>query len=133
MHCVGVVSDTRECQEWIDTINFVAASYSAPCQLNVTEQRRFQRPLLPAHCTTLNLVMTTAVCSCGQCYCRLTIVQSGIVIDLLLTKIFNYVIVSAYSENNFVRNWVCRIGSVPWWVTTEKSIDYVTLPHVSKL
>ena len=52
-----VVSDMRECQEWIDTINFVAASYSAPCQLDVTEQKRFQRPLLPASCTTLNLVI----------------------------------------------------------------------------
>jgi len=53
----NVVSDIRECQEWIDTINFVAASYSAPCQFDVTEQKRFQRPLLPACCTTLNLVM----------------------------------------------------------------------------
>jgi len=50
------VSDMRECQEWIDTINFVAASYSAPCQFDVAEQKRFQRPLLPASCTTLNLV-----------------------------------------------------------------------------
>ena len=50
------VSDMRECQEWIDTINFVAASYSAPCQLDATEQKRFQRPLLPASSTTLDLV-----------------------------------------------------------------------------
>jgi len=57
--CLSVsvcVSDMRECQEWIDTINFVAASYSAPCQFDATEQKRFQRPLLPACCTTLNLV-----------------------------------------------------------------------------
>jgi len=60
----NVVSDMRECQEWIDTINFVAASYSAPCQLDVTEQKRFQRPLLPACCTTLNLVIRAAVYSC---------------------------------------------------------------------
>jgi len=53
---IDVASDMRECQEWIDTINFVAASYSAPCQFDTTEQKRFQRPLLPSSCTTLNLV-----------------------------------------------------------------------------
>jgi len=65
----NVVSDTRECQEWIDTVNFVAASYSAPCQLDVSEQKRFQRPLLPACCTTLNLVITdSAVCHQIDCH-----------------------------------------------------------------
>lgn len=50
-------SNTRECQEWIDTLNFVAASLSAPPLPGaVGSQRKFQRPLLPATYTRLNMV-----------------------------------------------------------------------------
>ena len=50
-------SNTRECQEWIDTLNFVSASLSAPPLPGaVGSQRKFQRPLLPATYTRLNLV-----------------------------------------------------------------------------
>lgn len=49
-------SDSKECQEWIDAINFVAASYSAPALLPSTaSQERFQKPLLPSSYTKLNL------------------------------------------------------------------------------
>lgn len=49
-------SDSRELQEWIDTINFVSASLSAP-QLPgaVGSQKKFQRPLLPASYTRFSL------------------------------------------------------------------------------
>ncbi|XP_060067023.1 PH and SEC7 domain-containing protein 2-like [Ylistrum balloti] len=49
-------SDSRELQEWIDTINFVSASLSSP-QLPgaVGSQKKFQRPLLPATYTKFNL------------------------------------------------------------------------------
>lgn len=50
-------SNTKECQEWIDILNFVAASLSAPPLPGaVGSQKKFQRPLLPATYTRLNLV-----------------------------------------------------------------------------
>lgn len=50
-------SDSKELQSWIDTINFVCASFSAqPLDGAVGSQRRFQRPLLPCSHTKLNLV-----------------------------------------------------------------------------
>ncbi|XP_037079015.1 PH and SEC7 domain-containing protein-like, partial [Pollicipes pollicipes] len=49
-------SDAKELQAWIDTLNFVSASLSSPPLAGaVGSQRRFQRPLLPAGITKLNL------------------------------------------------------------------------------
>ncbi|XP_049836509.1 PH and SEC7 domain-containing protein isoform X5 [Schistocerca gregaria] len=49
-------SDSKELQSWIDTINFVAASFSAqPLASAVGSQRKFQRPLLPCSHTKLSL------------------------------------------------------------------------------
>ncbi|XP_060576363.1 PH and SEC7 domain-containing protein-like isoform X3 [Ruditapes philippinarum] len=49
-------SNTKECQEWIDTLNYVAAILSAPPLPGaVGSQKKFQRPLLPASYTRLNL------------------------------------------------------------------------------
>ncbi|XP_023238782.1 PH and SEC7 domain-containing protein 2-like isoform X3 [Centruroides sculpturatus] len=48
-------SDSKELQSWIDTINFVAASLSAPpLACGVGSQKKFQRPLLPVSHTKLN-------------------------------------------------------------------------------
>lgn len=52
-----IYSDSKELQSWIDTINFVCASFSAqPLAGAVGSQRKFQRPLLPCSHTKLNLV-----------------------------------------------------------------------------
>ena len=52
-------SDSKELQSWIDTINFVCASFSAqPLAGAVGSQRKFQRPLLPCSHTKLNLAST---------------------------------------------------------------------------
>eukprot|EP00105_Crassostrea_gigas_P022739 XP_011442357.1 PREDICTED: PH and SEC7 domain-containing protein 3 isoform X2 [Crassostrea gigas] len=49
-------SDSKELQSWIDTINYVAASLSAPALPNaVGSQKKFQRQLLPATYSKLNL------------------------------------------------------------------------------
>ncbi|XP_059468514.1 PH and SEC7 domain-containing protein isoform X2 [Neocloeon triangulifer] len=49
-------SDSKELQSWIDTINFVAASFSSqPLASAVGSQRKFQRPLLPCSHSKLNL------------------------------------------------------------------------------
>uniref|UniRef100_T1J301 PH and SEC7 domain-containing protein 4 n=1 Tax=Strigamia maritima TaxID=126957 RepID=T1J301_STRMM len=49
-------SDSKELQSWIDTINFVTASLSAPPMAGaVGSQKKFQRPLLPCSHTKLNL------------------------------------------------------------------------------
>lgn len=49
-------SDSKELQSWIDTINFVAASFSAPpLEAAVGSQKKFQRPLLPCSHTKLNI------------------------------------------------------------------------------
>ncbi|XP_064630627.1 PH and SEC7 domain-containing protein-like isoform X2 [Lineus longissimus] len=49
-------SDSKELQRWIDTINFVAASLSAPPLPGACgSQRKFQRPLMPSSYTKLNL------------------------------------------------------------------------------
>ncbi|CRL06997.1 CLUMA_CG019982, isoform A [Clunio marinus] len=49
-------SDSKELQSWIDTINFVCASFSAPpLEGGVGSQKRFQRPLLPCSHTKLLL------------------------------------------------------------------------------
>nr|XP_023022688.1 PH and SEC7 domain-containing protein 4 [Leptinotarsa decemlineata] len=48
-------SDSKELQAWIDTINFVCASFSAPpLEAAVGSQKKFQRPLLPCSHTKLN-------------------------------------------------------------------------------
>lgn len=50
-------SDSKELQSWIDTINFVCASFSAPpLEGGVGSQKRFQRPLLPSSHTKLLMV-----------------------------------------------------------------------------
>uniref|UniRef100_A0A1L8DVH4 PH and SEC7 domain-containing protein 4 n=1 Tax=Nyssomyia neivai TaxID=330878 RepID=A0A1L8DVH4_9DIPT len=49
-------SDSKELQSWIDTINCVCASFSAPpLEGGVGSQKRFQRPLLPSNLTKLLL------------------------------------------------------------------------------
>ncbi|KAK9688018.1 Pleckstrin homology domain [Popillia japonica] len=49
-------SDSKELQSWIDTINFVCASFSAPpLEAAVGSQKKFQRPLLPCSHTKLGL------------------------------------------------------------------------------
>ncbi|GFW83038.1 PH and SEC7 domain-containing protein 3 [Trichonephila clavipes] len=49
-------SDSKELDSWVDTINLVAASLSAPpLPGGVGCQRKFQRPLLPVSHTKLNL------------------------------------------------------------------------------
>ncbi|GLV41031.1 Exchange factor for Arf 6 [Carabus blaptoides fortunei] len=49
-------SDPKELQSWIDTINFVCASFSSqPLEGGVGSQKKFQRPLLPCSHTKLNL------------------------------------------------------------------------------
>ncbi|XP_063907205.1 PH and SEC7 domain-containing protein-like isoform X5 [Zophobas morio] len=48
--------DSKELQSWIDTINFVCASFSAaPLEAAVGSQKKFQRPLLPCSHTKLNM------------------------------------------------------------------------------
>ncbi|GIY66317.1 PH and SEC7 domain-containing protein 3 [Caerostris darwini] len=48
-------SDSKELQSWIDTINYVAACFSAPSlAAAVGAQKKFQRPLLPVAPTKLN-------------------------------------------------------------------------------
>lgn len=50
-------SDSKELQSWIDTINFVCASFSCqPLAGAVGSQRKFQRPLLPCSHTKLDSV-----------------------------------------------------------------------------
>nr|KAG5692677.1 hypothetical protein BaRGS_028477 [Batillaria attramentaria] len=47
---------SAELQEWIDTINLVAATLSAPpLPSGVGSQARFQRPLMPSSCTKLSI------------------------------------------------------------------------------
>ncbi|GBP63517.1 PH and SEC7 domain-containing protein 3 [Eumeta japonica] len=49
-------SDSKELCSWVDTVNFVCASYSAPPLAGaVGSQRKFQRPLLPCTHTKLNM------------------------------------------------------------------------------
>ncbi|KAK8769980.1 hypothetical protein V5799_013555, partial [Amblyomma americanum] len=48
--------DAKELQSWVDTLNFVTASLSAPPLAGaVGSQKRFQRPLLPVSHTKFNL------------------------------------------------------------------------------
>ncbi|XP_033214100.1 PH and SEC7 domain-containing protein 2 isoform X2 [Belonocnema kinseyi] len=50
-------SDSKELQLWIDTINFVCASFSCqPLAGAVGSQRKFQRPLLPCSHSKLSLI-----------------------------------------------------------------------------
>lgn len=50
-------SDSKELQSWIDTINFVCASFSCqPLAGAVGSQRKFQRPLLPCSHTKFSPV-----------------------------------------------------------------------------
>lgn len=49
-------SDSKELQEWMETINFVAASLSAPpLPGGIGSQRKFQRPLMPSSYTKKNM------------------------------------------------------------------------------
>ncbi|KAH3871558.1 uncharacterized protein LOC127868524 isoform X2 [Dreissena polymorpha] len=49
-------SNTKECEEWINVMNFIAASLSAPPLPGaVGSQKKFQRPLLPATYTRLTM------------------------------------------------------------------------------
>ncbi|XP_065222830.1 PH and SEC7 domain-containing protein isoform X2 [Planococcus citri] len=49
-------SNNKELQSWIDTINLVCASFSAPALPEaVGSQKKFQRPLLPSTPSTLNI------------------------------------------------------------------------------
>lgn len=53
----NLCSDSKELQSWIDTINFVCASFSCqPLAGAVGSQRKFQRPLLPCSHTKLDSV-----------------------------------------------------------------------------
>ncbi|KAJ8974740.1 hypothetical protein NQ317_005935 [Molorchus minor] len=55
-------SDSKELQSWIDTINFVCASFSAPpLEAAVGSQKKFQRQLLPCSHTKLNLAIITMI------------------------------------------------------------------------
>jgi len=55
--CVCGNSSAEECQSWINTLNYVAASLSAPPLPGaVGSQRKFQRPLMPCSYTKLSLV-----------------------------------------------------------------------------
>lgn len=55
-------SDSKELQSWIDTINYVCASFSAPpLEGAVGSQKRFQRPLLPSSHTKLSMVDAMSV------------------------------------------------------------------------
>lgn len=55
-------SDSKELQSWIDTVNFVCSSFSAPpLEGAVGSQKRFQRPLLPSSPTKLLMVCVVIV------------------------------------------------------------------------
>jgi len=60
VECVCVYdinSSSEECQSWISTINYVAATLSAPPLPGaVGSQKKFQRPLMPCSYTKLSLV-----------------------------------------------------------------------------
>ena len=57
MFTINFFSDSKECQDWVDTINFVASSLSAPPLPGaVGSQRKFQRPLMPSTKTKLSMV-----------------------------------------------------------------------------
>lgn len=57
------IRDAKELQSWIDTINFVCASYSSqPLASGVGSENKFQRPLLPCSHTKLNLVSRYSWC-----------------------------------------------------------------------
>lgn len=59
-------SDSKELQSWIDTINYVCASFSAPpLEGAVGSQKRFQRPLLPSSHTKLSMVVAVCLCNCA--------------------------------------------------------------------
>lgn len=59
-------SDSKELQSWIDTINFVCASFSAPpLEGGVGSQKRFQRPLLPSSHTKLLMVCKLNASDCS--------------------------------------------------------------------
>ena len=65
LHCHNsylnrIFSDSKECQDWIDSVNFVAAIYSAPVLPSAigSQTKKFQRPLLPAGYTKLTMVIS---------------------------------------------------------------------------
>lgn len=50
-------SDSKECQDWIEKINYAAANLSAPpLPGGVGSQKKFQKPLMPSSYTKLNMV-----------------------------------------------------------------------------
>ena len=52
-----VCRNSDECQQWVDTINTVAAKLSSPpLPSAVGSQKRFQKPLLPSAITRYNPV-----------------------------------------------------------------------------
>lgn len=56
-------SDVKELQSWVDTINLVCASFSAPALPEpVGSLKKFQRPLLPSAPSRHNLVRIVFVC-----------------------------------------------------------------------
>lgn len=59
--CCVLSSSDKECQEWIDVINFSAAIYSSPSLPSANECKKFQRPLMPSTYTKLKLVSQQAL------------------------------------------------------------------------
>jgi len=66
-------SSSDECQSWITTINYVAASLSAPPLPGaVGSQKKFQRPLMPCSYTKLSLVSSSWIMHwTGRCAANL--------------------------------------------------------------
>lgn len=62
-------SDSKELDSWVDTINTVCATFSAPpLEGAVGSQKRFQRPLLPSSHTKLIMVGVAFICFEGFVY-----------------------------------------------------------------
>lgn len=84
-----VPSDSKELQAWIDTINLVAASLSAPPLPGaVGSQRKFQRPLLPCSITKLNLVRSYSACRSVELFALLFFCWMVHVFDYFLSLDF---------------------------------------------
>jgi len=74
-----VNSNSEDCQVWIDTINYAAASMSAPPLPGACgSQKKFQRPLMPSSYSRLSLVrLILSLCSLltHVVYSRLSLVH----------------------------------------------------------
>lgn len=56
MYLIFRFSDPREMQQWIDTINFVAACFSSPpLPAPISARQSFHRPFLPSAPTKLSM------------------------------------------------------------------------------